>query len=41
MRWFRNGKVLKECEMPQIMQGKTVFLSIVMLTVGDEAEISA
>ncbi len=39
LRWHRNGKKFKECDVPAQMKGKTVYLSILMYE-GDEVLVS-
>ncbi len=38
-RWKKDGKCLHECDVPPQMKGKTIYLSILMLSVGDEVDL--
>ncbi len=40
LRWQKNGDTFKECDVPLQMNGKTVYLSIIMSNTGDEVLVS-
>ena len=40
LRWHRNGKTFKECDVPAQMKDKTVYFSIIMCDDRDEVLVS-
>lgn len=41
LRWWKNGSVLKECILPQQMNEKCCYLSVIMFNKGDDVDLSS